>query len=107
MLSHADFYIGLSSGLAWLAYTVGCPVIMICGFTMDWWEFPTPYRVYNPLACSGCANDMPLSWYKKSCPRHKEGDAAYLECSKKITPNMVIQAIERFINNGIERKERA
>ena len=99
MLSHADFYIGLSSGLAWLAHTVGCPVIMICGFTMDWWEFPTPYRVYNRLACHGCANDMQLTWYKKSCPRHKPGDEKYLECSKTISPHMVIQAIDRLMHD--------
>lgn len=98
MLSHADFYVGLSSGLAWLAYTAGCPVLMICGFTMGWWEFSTPYRVFNRLACSGCANDMGLTWYKKSCPRHKPEDPSYLECSRSIPPKMVIKMIDHLIN---------
>ena len=31
LLAHADFFIGLSSGLSWLAYFVGCPVVIICG----------------------------------------------------------------------------
>ena len=30
-LKHADFFIGLSSGLAWLAWAVGAPVVMISG----------------------------------------------------------------------------
>ena len=95
MLAHADFFIGLSSGLSWLAYTVGCPVVMICGFSLPWSEFFTPYRVYNPLACAGCVHDMRYTWYKSSC-RYK-GTEKYLECSKKISPRMVIQAIDRLI----------
>jgi autotransporter strand-loop-strand O-heptosyltransferase len=30
-LRHADFFIGLSSGLSWLAWAVGTPVVMISG----------------------------------------------------------------------------
>jgi autotransporter strand-loop-strand O-heptosyltransferase len=97
MLCHADFFIGLSSGLSWLAYTADCPVIMIAGFTMCWSEFPTPYRVYNKLVCTGCYNDLRINWQGNGCERHWAGSPEILQCSKKITPRMVIQAIDRLI----------
>ena len=96
MLSHADFFIGLGSGLSWLAHTVGCPVVMICGFSMYWSEFPTPYRVYNPLACSACYNDVHVFWHKTICPYHKKDSPEFLSCQRKISPKMVIQAIQRL-----------
>src|SRR5262249_30979910 len=40
-LKHADFFIGLSSGLSWLAWAVGTPVVMISGFTHPINEFDT------------------------------------------------------------------
>jgi autotransporter strand-loop-strand O-heptosyltransferase len=46
-LKHAEFFVGLSSGLAWLAWAVGTPVVMIGGFTHPTNEFSTPYRVIN------------------------------------------------------------
>ena len=96
MLSHADFFIGLNSGLSWLAHTVGCPVVMICGFSLYWSEFPTPYRVYNRLTCTACYNDTHLFWHKTVCPRQKKDSPEFLECAKKISPRMVIQAIDRL-----------
>jgi autotransporter strand-loop-strand O-heptosyltransferase len=41
-LRHADFFIGLSSGLAWLAWAAGTRVVMISGFTHPTNEFATP-----------------------------------------------------------------
>ena len=97
MLYHAEFFIGISSGLSWLADAVGCPVVMICGFTQDWNEFYTPYRVANRRFCNGCANDVRTSFFNKCvCPYH-EGTPRELECQKKISPRMVIDAIEKII----------
>ncbi len=97
MLHYADFFIGLSSGLSWLARTADCPVIMIAGFTDYWYEFPTPYRVYNRLICSGCYNDRRYFWQDDTCPRQEKGTDAVYQCSKKITPLMVKEAIDRLI----------
>ena len=97
MLCHADFFIGLCSGLSWLAYTVDCPVVMIGGFSMFWAEFPTPYRVYNRLLCNGCYNDLRITWRENGCARQWAGSDDILQCSKKITSRMVIQAIDRLI----------
>ena len=96
MLYHAEFFIGLSSGLSWLADFVNCPVVMICGFSQDWFEFYTPYRVANRLLCNGCFNDVRVSFIHNVCPYH-EGTARELECQKKIFPSQVIDAINRLI----------
>lgn len=40
-LHHADLYIGVSSGLSWLAWSVGTPVMMISDCTPKWHEFQT------------------------------------------------------------------
>ena len=97
MLHHADFFIGLPSGLSWLAWTADCPVVMIGGFSLFWHEFPTPYRVYNRLACDGCYNSLKDIWQGDGCPRQKPGTEAVLQCSKTITPRMVIAAIDRLL----------
>lgn len=97
MLYYAEFFIGLSSGLAWVANAVDCPVVMICGFSQDWFEFYTPYRVANRLVCNGCLNDIRANFIgKDNCPYHN-GTARELECQKKIHPRQVINAIERLI----------
>ena len=96
MLYHAEFFIGLGSGLTWVADAVGCPVVMICGFSQDWSEFYTPYRVANRKVCNGCFNDPRVSFVLEKCPFHKNTPRE-LECQKKISPRMVIDNIERLI----------
>ena len=97
MLYHAEFFIGLGSGLSWLADTVDCPVVMICGFSQNWHEFYTPYRVANRKVCNGCINDIRVNYFNKGiCPYHKNTPRE-LECQKKISPRTVINAIERLI----------
>lgn len=88
LLAHADFFIGLSSGLSWLAWGTGIPVVMISGFTYPWHEFSTPYRVISYHGCTGCWND-PKAPFKKC---HQKGDSRY-QCSKFITPGNVIRTI--------------
>ena len=96
LLYYADFFIGLGSGLSWLAYTVGCPVILISGMSEPWYEFPTPYRVINYLACHGCFQDLSHNFLDSPCPRHG-GTERELECSKRITPQQVIRMINRCL----------
>ena len=96
MLYHAQFFVGLSSGLAWVANTVKCPVVMICGFSQSWFEFYTPYRVANRLVCNGCLTDIRVNYLKNRCPYHHDTPRE-LECQKKIHPRQVINAINRLI----------
>ena len=96
MLYHAEFFIGLSSGLSWLADVADCPVVMIAGFSQDWCEFYTPYRVANRKVCNGCYNHPLVSHSRYRCPFHRDTPREF-ECQKKISPRMVINAIERLI----------
>jgi autotransporter strand-loop-strand O-heptosyltransferase len=56
-LQHAKAFVGLSSGLAWLAWAAGTPAVVISGFTHPTNEFATPYRVHNWHTCNSCWND--------------------------------------------------
>lgn len=98
LLKHADFFIGLSSGLAWLAWASGIPTVMISGFTHPNNEFQTPYRVFNHHTCNSCWNDpkqifdhYDYMW----CPRHK-GTERQFECTRLITVDHVKSVIEKI-----------
>ena len=41
-IRHAEFFVGLSSGLSWLAWAAGARIVMISGFTFPNTEFETP-----------------------------------------------------------------
>ena len=53
-LRHAAAFVGLSSGLSWLAWAAGAKVVLISGFTHPTNEFHTPWRVNNWHACNSC-----------------------------------------------------
>jgi len=97
-MRHADMFIGLSSGLSWLAWAAGTPVVMISGFTHPTNEFNTPGRVINWHACNSCWNDPALRFDHKDfmwCPRHAGTDRQF-ECTRLITPHQVIETIKRM-----------
>ena len=101
LLAHADFFIGLSSGLSWLAWAAGTPVILISGFSLPFTEFYTPYRVINYHTCTGCWNNPEKSLDLKnffSCPEHAGTDRAF-ECSRLITAGHVCREIDRLMND--------
>jgi autotransporter strand-loop-strand O-heptosyltransferase len=97
-LRHADFFVGLSSGLSWLAWAVGVPVVLISGFTHPINEFQTPYRVINYHACNSCWNDVRVRFDHKDflwCPRHAN-TPRQLECTRLITAEAVKDVIRRI-----------
>jgi autotransporter strand-loop-strand O-heptosyltransferase len=105
-LRHADLFVGLSSGLAWLAWAARCPaVVLISGFTQPNNEFATPYRVINRHACNGCWND-PRERFDHNdffwCPRHKD-TPRHFECTRLITPDHVVRTIGRIPGFGQKR----
>ena len=103
LLKHADFFVGLSSGLSWLAWAVGTPVVMISGFTHPRNEFVTPYRIVNYHVCNSCWND-PLEQVDRhdflSCPRHKDTPRQF-ECSRLITAEQVKAVLRRIPGFGV------
>ena len=96
-LVNCEFFIGLGSGLSWLAWACNKPVIMISGFSDPKSEFYTPYRVHNKNVCNSCWNDDSLSFDKNNwmwCPRNKN-----FECSTEITFEMVKEKIDKCISD--------
>jgi autotransporter strand-loop-strand O-heptosyltransferase len=97
-LRHAECFVGLSSGLSWLAWAADTPVVMISGFTHPTTEFATPYRVINYHTCNSCFNDVRETLPDHSdflcCPRHKNTPRQF-ECTRLITPEQVITALGR------------
>ncbi|MGJ5216126.1 autotransporter strand-loop-strand O-heptosyltransferase [Bradyrhizobium oligotrophicum] len=101
-LRHAAFFIGLSSGLSWLAWAVGTPVVLISGFTHPTNEFATPYRVINHHACNSCWNDARHRFDHEDalwCPRWK-GTPRQFECTRLITAEQVEGMVRRIPGFG-------
>ncbi|EFC6776100.1 autotransporter strand-loop-strand O-heptosyltransferase, partial [Escherichia coli] len=98
LLRHASFFIGLSSGLSWLAWATRIPVVLISGFSLPGSEFYTPWRVFNSHGCNGCWDDTSLNFDHKDflwCPRHKDTPRQY-ECTRLITGRQVNGVIDRL-----------
>lgn len=93
---HSDFFIGISSGLSWLAWTLQKPVIMISGFSSEICEFTNKnYRVINKDVCHGCFSNTKYKFDKGDwnwCPVNK-GTEKMFECTKNITPDMIKSTI--------------
>jgi autotransporter strand-loop-strand O-heptosyltransferase len=99
-LKHADAFVGLSSGLAWLAWSAGAPVVLISGFTHPTNEFTTPFRVINWHTCNSCWNDPAVRFKHDDfmwCPRHKD-TPRHFECTKLITGKHVTAQIDRALH---------
>ena len=100
-LQNCQFYIGVSSGLSWLAWGLKKKVVLISGCTDEDNEFSTNcYRVINKTVCHGCLNDPTIDnvngiktgWMY--CPRNRN-----LECSKKISLDDVKIAVNKCISD--------
>lgn len=97
-IKHAEFFVGLSSGLSWLAWAVGTPVVMISGFTAPMNEFSTPYRVFSNHGCNSCWHDIRTPFKHDDylfCPYHKGTDKAF-ECTRNISVAYVMSVIKRL-----------
>jgi autotransporter strand-loop-strand O-heptosyltransferase len=94
-----EFFIGIGSGLSWLAWSVGLPVVLISGFSESYTETQSnTYRIINKNVCTGCFNSHKLNasdW--NWCPLHKGGERQF-ECTKSITSPTIINKINMIIN---------
>ena len=100
-INNCEFFIGLSSGLSWLAWALKKKVVMISGCTLPNNEFVSNnYRVYKSDVCNGCLNDSLIDNKKGIlqgwlyCPRNKN-----FECSTKIDFDDVKKKIDQCIND--------
>ena len=99
-LLHAKAFIGMGSGLSWLAWASKTPVILISGFSKPYTEFQDCIRIfdYTPNLCTGCFNKHwldPGDW--EWCPEHKNTPRQF-ECTKNIEPEQVIFALNKTLN---------
>lgn len=97
-INNAEFFIGLGSGLSWVAWALKKNIVLISGFSNPISEFTTKCeRVFSDAGCNSCYNRHPFDpsdWLW--CPDHKE-TVRMFECTKNITPEMVFQAIDNVI----------
>jgi len=100
-LTHCQFFVGLSSGLSWVAHALQKHVVMISGATHKWCEFTTDVtRIGNESVCHGCFNEPDQSPFNPGdwlwCPRLGDTPSRF-ECSKTITPDQVWRSISKII----------
>jgi autotransporter strand-loop-strand O-heptosyltransferase len=100
-IKNCEFFIGISSGLSWLAWALNKKVVMVSGCTNAENEFQSDcYRVINNNVCHGCLNDSSIdnslgvtsSWLY--CPRQKN-----FECTKSISVDDVKEKINQCISD--------
>lgn len=100
-LKNCQFFIGVSSGLSWLAWGLNKKVVLVSGCTDEDNEFNQDcYRVINKDVCHGCLNDPTIDningiksgWMY--CPRNKN-----FECTKKISLDDVKAAVNNCISD--------
>lgn len=106
-INYSNHFVGLSSGLSWLAWALNQRVILISGFTHEDVEFKDKcWRVINKSVCNNCwgryaFNPGDWNW----CPDHK-GTFRQFECTKSITPHYVWTFSQDIINqtHGVLQK---
>lgn len=100
LLYHSEFFIGISSGLSWLAWSLDKHVVLISNMTNEDHEFQTNVtRIVNKSVCNSCWNNPNFTFDKGDwnwCPIHK-GTERQFECTKSITGQMVINQINKLI----------
>lgn len=100
VLHHAEFFIGLSSGLSWLAWALNKRTVMISNFTTADHEFSTNcLRITDTSLCHGCWNDPQFTFDRGDwnwCPKHKNTER-HFECHRKISSETVIEKIKTLL----------
>jgi autotransporter strand-loop-strand O-heptosyltransferase len=97
-MNHAEFHIGTSNGLSWLAHAVGKKVVLITNVTKKWCEFNTNViRVDNESVCHGCLNEKPFDKHDWNwCPNHKNTKRMF-ECTTSISPHDVLNKMKEIL----------
>jgi len=95
-LRDSELFIGIGSGISWLAWALNVPVILVSGFSEPYTEMQSNcIRIKaRHNSCSGCYNKHLFDrgdWLW--CPEHKN-TPRWFECTRKITGTMVINKIK-------------
>lgn len=94
-IHHSEFFIGIGTGLTWLAWALNKKTVLISGFSEGFTEMQDCVRITAPQGkCTGCFNwvrhqhDGDWNW----CPRYKNTPKQF-ECTKGITAADVIKRL--------------
>jgi autotransporter strand-loop-strand O-heptosyltransferase len=93
-IKHSKMFIGVSSGLSWLAWALNVPTVIISGFTEEFLEPSSCIRIINKDVCHGCQTKFRLDagdW--EWCPINKNTEDMFI-CTKEISAEIVIKTIE-------------
>jgi len=98
-IQHAEMFIGLSSGLSWIAQSLNVPTVIISNVTSKDNEFinEKTLRIYDESVCHGCIHKYkfdPGDWLW--CPVYRNDEDRRFICTKAITPEYVMQQIENL-----------
>lgn len=105
-ITTCQLFVGLASGLSWLAWATRIPVVLISGFSRPDSEFYTPWRVFNSHGCNGCWDNITYNFDHADflwCPVHKATDRQF-ECTRLITGKQVCGVIDSLHNYLIKNK---
>ena len=97
---NSKMFIGVSSGLSWVAWALGVPTILISGCTEEVHEASNNvHRVINTNVCNSCFSNH---YFDKGdwnwCPLHKDTSRQF-ECSKSIPFSMVRPKIDQILES--------
>jgi len=99
LLMGCEFYVGLASGLAWLAWALGKKVVMISGFSAPFVEFQSDNtRIAGVGDCVDCLNDILIydrAW-DEDCFHNRD-----FSCTKNITPDAVVERLPHYLNENV------
>jgi len=94
IIHHSQFFIGLGSGVSWVANAIGKQVVMINNFAADDHEFDC-IRITNKNVCNGCWNNSNFKFDAGDwdwCPIFKN-TPRHFECQRSIVAEDVIDRL--------------
>jgi ADP-heptose:LPS heptosyltransferase len=95
LISLADLYVGIDSGLLHAAASVRTPAVGIWGPTSAHFRLSVDERKYSvtsTVACQGCHHRMPRLHWETGCPHE-------IKCMKEVSPEKVLENCLLAIKN--------
>ena len=99
-LYHAEYFIGLGSGLSWFNWAMEKPTLMINNFIPYGYEFTKGLtKVEDYSVCNNCWVDTKLQFDKGNwdwCPRNQNTISQHI-CHKNIQPSKVLKTLLQLL----------
>jgi ADP-heptose:LPS heptosyltransferase len=93
LVSQADLFVGIDSGLLHIAGAVGTPTVGLYGASNPELSLPptTPsIGVTSDVCCLGCHHRLPIGHWRTGCPHG-------ITCMRELPPDRVAAACERLL----------